>query len=282
VATDGSRAAGTAMRFARMMAECGRWSPEIITVMEPVPVAIADFTIATPAPEYQEAFTQSVLARIRRQAKRAGADEWPIDLEFGSVAPTITHVADQHEVDLVVVGLGHHGRLARLAGAETVARLTRLSHTPVLAVEAGLRHMPRTALVAMDFGDSSVSAAREAMALLCPPARLHLLHVRWAVDGHVMRDAEWERTYALGVEYGFERLRRELTPPGGLAVTSEMRHGGVIETMLEVAKEIGADLLVAGSHNQSLLDRLVIGSTPAQLLRASKCSVLIAPPGDGS
>jgi nucleotide-binding universal stress UspA family protein len=57
-------------------------------------------------------------------------------------------------------------------------------------------------------------------------------------------------------------------------------HSSVISTTLKVAGEIGADLLAAGSHSQKVIDRLIIGSTAAQLLRAARCSVFIAPPSD--
>lgn len=282
VATDGGRPASAAVRFAHLMAERGLWAPEVLTVMDPIPVPISEFALAMPGPEIQEALTEGVLARIRRQLKRAGGETWHLDVEFGRVASTIAHTADEHDVNLVVIGLGHHGKQTRVTGAETAARLTRLSHMPVLAVDAAARALPRVALVAMDFGDSSVAAAREVMTLLEPPARMHMLHVRWAMNGRTIGDPEWERSYAAGVEQGFRRVRGELGTRTGVEITCEMRLGAVVETTLAVAKEIGAQVLAAGSHNESMLDRLLIGSTPAQLLRAARCSVLIAPPGESA
>lgn len=280
VATDGGRHAAAAVRFAHLMADAGRWTPEVITVMEPMPAAASGFAVAPAGQGMQEALTEGVISRIRRQLHGEGADDWALDLEFGPPAPTIAHTADEHDVGLVVIGLGHHGKLARVTGAETAARLTRLSHMPVLAVDASAEQLPKTALVAMDFGDSAVAAAAEALDLLQPPARLHMLHVRWAVQGRTAGDLEWELTYATGVEQGFKRVRAELGDRSGVEITCEMRRGPIIETTMNVAREIGADLLAAGSHNQSMLDRLLIGSTPAELLRLANCSVLIAPPGE--
>jgi len=67
---------------------------------------------------------------------------------------------------------------------------------------------------------------------------------------------------------------------GGDAVriTSETRVGNVVEAILKAASRIDADVIAAGSHSQNVIDRMLIGSTPAQLLRAAKCSILIAPP----
>lgn len=236
VASDGSRPASAAFRFAQRMAGRGLWAPDVLTLTEPMSGSVAEC---------------------------AGA-------------------AAARDADLLVIGLGPHRPLGRASDAEAAARLTRLSRLPVLAVDASGRARHRVALVAMDFGDSSVSAAREARSLLEEPGRLHLLHVRWAVNGRTVGDPEWERSYAAGVEQGFRRVRAELGDRPGVEITCEMRCGPVIETVLAVADAIGADLLAAGSHNQSMLDRLVIGSTPTQLLRGATCSVLIAPPGESA
>lgn len=280
VATDGSDAAQAALKLARWMEQTGRWSPEVMTVLEPVPVSMAEIAFAAPSPEYQQVVTDSLLNRIAKQIKKYGNESWKLGVQFGRVAPSIVEFARERDVSLIVLGLGKHGKLARMFGAETAGRVARLSSTPVLAVDAHARGAPRTALVAVDFGKSSVRAAAEALRLLERPARLHLLHVRWAFEGHTMRDAEWERTYADGVDVAFARLLDDLGPQPGVRITSEMRLGSVIETTLDVAKKIGADLLAAGSHNQNVVDRLLIGSTPAHLLRAAHCSVLVASPAD--
>jgi nucleotide-binding universal stress UspA family protein len=57
-----------------------------------------------------------------------------------------------------------------------------------------------------------------------------------------------------------------------------VRRGEVITSILQAVKDTNADLLAAGSHSQGVIDRLIIGSTTSQLLRAARCSVLVAPP----
>lgn len=278
VATDGSRLAGAAIRLAYLMASERRWEPQTVTVLEPLPVSVADMTLGPPTLGYQQEVTDSLLGTIQSHLKRNGGGEWPLSVQFGRPAPVVARFARDARAGLIVLGLGHHGRLARLVGAETAARVVRVSDVPVLAVAEGTRSLPFTALVAMDFGDSSVRAAREALALLEPPGRLHLLHVRWAANGQFLTDAGWERTYAAGVARGFERVTRELGSRDGIRVSTEFRVGSVVETILAVARKIGADVIAAGSHSQTVIDRLILGSTPAQLLRAAPCSVLITPP----
>jgi nucleotide-binding universal stress UspA family protein len=278
VATDASDAAAAAVRFARRMETRGDWAPEAVTVLEPIPVAMAEVAFAVPSDQYVQLAHDSVVARIRRQIKRLGAGDWKLDIRFGRVPPTIVDVARERKADVLVLGLGKHGKLARLFGAETVARVARRVGIPVLAVSPETRPPMRAAVVAIDFGSSSIRAAREALLLLEPPARLHLLHVRWAFEGNTLRPAEWERTYADGVELGFARLIDDLGHHPGIRMTSELRLGNIVETTLAVAKRIDADLIAAGSHNEDVVERLLVGSTPAHLLRAADCSVLLAPP----
>lgn len=282
VASDGSDAALAALKLCHRMEQLGAWKPEVVTVLEPLPVAMSEIALAPPPTQYQQVVSDSLLQRITRQVHRHGSKTWKVSVEFGRVAPSIVEAARTSRASLVVLGLGRHGKLAQLLGAETASRVARLSRAPVLAVAANARGAPRTCIVAMDFGDSSIAAAREALHLLERPARLHLLHVRFAFEGHTGRDAAWERTYADGVEIGFARVLDQLGSQPGVKITSEMKLGGVTETILAVAKKMDADLLAIGRHNHDLLDRVLIGSTPSHVLRAAECSVLVAPPSGDS
>jgi nucleotide-binding universal stress UspA family protein len=260
------------------MAERNVWAPELVTVVEPLPVSVADTVLGSPSAMYQQAVADSTLGMIRRQIRRYGASGWKLMTEFGRSVPSIVRAAKEGGDALIVLGLGRHGKLVRWLGAETAARVARQSSVPVLAVDVKTRRVPSTVLAAIDFGESSIRAAREALALLPDGGRLHLLHVRWAMDGKTGRDTTWERTYDLGVERGFQRLVAALRGDEAVAITTELRMGSVIEMTLQVAKEIGADVIALGSHNQNILDRMVIGYTPGAILRAAHCSVLVAPP----
>lgn len=278
VATDGSRTAGAAIRLARAMSDRGLWAPEAVTVFEPVPVSAADMTLGPPALFYEQEVRDSLLGLVQHQLRRHGGKTWKLLVEFGRSAPTIVRIAKEQGVRLIVLGLGRHGKLARILGAETATRVARHSPIPVLAVGPKTRGLPGVAVAAVDFGHSSVRAAREALSLLPPGGKLHLVHVRWALDGASTREEAWESTYALGVQHAFRRLLTELRQEHGVEITTELRRGAVIENILAAATEQRADVIALGSHNQNIVDRLVIGYTPAAVLRAAECSILIAPP----
>jgi nucleotide-binding universal stress UspA family protein len=277
VASDGSKASVAAIRFARLMEEAGVWVPEALTVVEHLPVAVADVMLPPSAILTDPALIEGAVADVRRIVHRHGGAGWPFRSDVGSAHQLIADYGKLHATEVIVVGFGRHGKLARLFGAETVARVCRHSDVPVFAVDAHLKRRPRSIVVAMDFGASSIRAASEAVALLEPGGRLHLVHVRWAFGGQAVRDPAWERTYALGVEQGFLKLAQELESPA-VTVTSEFRLGGILENLLEATKERSAEVIAVGSHSQNLVDRVLLGSTAAMLLRASKVSVLVAPP----
>jgi len=280
IATDGSRPSVAAIKLSRAMEQLGFWTPRVITVCEPLPVSIAGTMLPAPT-QYEVLLTDSLITDLQRQLRRYGGADWPLTVEFGRAGPLIVRTAREADAELIIIGLGHHTAVARLFGAETAARVIRHTDKPVLAVHPSTKKLPRLGVVAMDFGESSVRAAREALALLEPPARLHLVHVTWGYNATSLQDVEWERAYNSGVEQGFTRLHGELHR-SGVEVTTQFVQGGVVDTVLATARRLRADLIALGSHSQTVFDRLVIGSTPAEVLRQATCSVLIAPPSDQS
>ena len=58
-----------------------------------------------------------------------------------------------------------------------------------------------------------------------------------------------------------------------------MRVGPIAETIVEVAQELNADLLVLGTHDRRGLGRLLHGSVAEQVLREAPCAVFIFPHG---
>ncbi len=85
---------------------------------------------------------------------------------------------------------------------------------------------------------------------------------------------------------GLERLRREFAADG-LEVASCLLEGHKPhDGLLKVAEQQDIDLIVAGTHSRSGLERLVLGSVAEQLIRKAACPVLtVGPhakvPGDG-
>ena len=66
----------------------------------------------------------------------------------------------------------------------------------------------------------------------------------------------------------------------GLQAEALLVQGPTVETLMEVAGNVGADLIIMGSHGKSALYRAFIGSVSEQMLRESKVPVMIVPSPD--
>jgi nucleotide-binding universal stress UspA family protein len=62
-----------------------------------------------------------------------------------------------------------------------------------------------------------------------------------------------------------------------LNITTDVKRGVSVETIVKEAEENGADLLVTGSTGAGLIERTLIGSTTTALINKSKCMILIVP-----
>jgi nucleotide-binding universal stress UspA family protein len=65
----------------------------------------------------------------------------------------------------------------------------------------------------------------------------------------------------------------------GVDVQARLLFGeGVVDTLLEYARDTHPDLLVAGSHGRGAVARAFLGSTSSAMARQAPCSVLLVPP----
>ncbi|MBS2018864.1 MAG: universal stress protein [Deltaproteobacteria bacterium] len=135
--------------------------------------------------------------------------------------------------------------------------------------------MFRHILVPTDFGDASARARDIALELARRfDARVTLLHV-WTVPN---------AAYAEGLSWPTEDLEAaaqraldaELATAAKIrpGTQAKLRVGLAWERILESAKEIGADLIVMGTHGRRGISRLVIGSVAEKLVRLSPVPVL--------
>jgi nucleotide-binding universal stress UspA family protein len=126
----------------------------------------------------------------------------------------------------------------------------------------------KTILVATDFSPMSEHAVRFAGALARDyGARLVAVHVIRAVYAETAvflddpdRSAAREALVALRVP--------------GVEVDYRLIEGEPVSTIVQVAREIGADLLVMGTHGRGGLLRVLLGSVAAGVLREAPCPVM--------
>jgi nucleotide-binding universal stress UspA family protein len=133
-----------------------------------------------------------------------------------------------------------------------------------------IKHM----LVAMDFEPASEAALayarRLAAALEAKLSAVHVLHLPEvqnlaAVPPAIRREAE------LSAERKLSRETADIARRGELRV----RSGEPGQTIVASARELGADLIVMGSHNRRGIAHALLGSTAESVARNAACSVLV-------
>jgi nucleotide-binding universal stress UspA family protein len=75
------------------------------------------------------------------------------------------------------------------------------------------------------------------------------------------------------VKYAQDELN-SIAGASGVKMETAIRRGHPYNTILEVAKEKGADLIIIASHRPGLQDYF-LGSTAAKVVRHATCSVLV-------
>jgi nucleotide-binding universal stress UspA family protein len=141
----------------------------------------------------------------------------------------------------------------------------------------------RSVIVAgVDFSPLSLRAAEVAanMAARSPVSDLHLVHASpLPMSTRELRDlfAQW------GTDYGgmitkareeLDRLTAKLDSGTG-RVTGHIRIGGAAKSLVELASELGADLVVVGASERTGMTRALLGSVAEKVTREAPCPVLV-------
>ncbi|MBL0214278.1 MAG: universal stress protein [Myxococcales bacterium] len=136
-------------------------------------------------------------------------------------------------------------------------------------------------VVAYDFSHTGHAALRRAVTLAAA-APNHVLHVVCVVSAHAPIPSI--PVYD-GVDYVYAaRVQEALTtavhdelvlaaPAHRVDFFVHARIGKPAEEILWLAREVGADLIVMGSHSLHGLERLVLGSVSESVVRNASCSV---------
>jgi nucleotide-binding universal stress UspA family protein len=131
----------------------------------------------------------------------------------------------------------------------------------------------KTILHPTDFSAPSDAAFRLAYGLARDHrSRLVVLHVVPAPESHGELVA---RRQGEGYHEDLWRMLEGVRPEGAsVAVERRLEDGSPAETIVKVAREEGADLIVLGTQGRTGLARLVLGSVAERVVRLAPCPVL--------
>jgi len=271
VATDLSSRADRAMRRAAITAAAAGADLLILyAVADDQPAAIIEATRREAA---------ALLARAAEGLPELRDLPTRILVEAGDPFDVILRLAEAESCDLIVLG-EHRRRLLRdmLIGT-TVERVIRLSRRPVLMVNALPVEPYRRALAACDLGPAAGAMLMAAAATgLLDAATLTVLHARETTAGapadrraeHAAaapRAARDELALMLG---GLDHPCLRRAEP--LAVAQPP-----VPAILGAVERMRPDLLVIGTRGAGSMERAMLGSVAAGVLRQVGCDALTLP-----
>lgn len=281
VGVDGSSESLAAFNTAASIARSRRCPLHVVSVIPPFPSYQID-----PGAEESKTNVEELRIQLRESSVRdilhaAGAEkEWTYQVVMGRPAKMLTRIAEERGADLILVGSRDHGVMDRIVGGETTLQVMRLSSIPVLAVSGDLEG-PHSIVVATDFSASSVRAAKVAVGLLGKSGTLYLVYVEPPVDllpeGFTLIG---ETHYPGDIVVWFRRFIESLRAPAAVIVEPIVLNGKPVPTVLEFAERVGANMIAAGSHGHTRMERFLLGSVSTGLVRNASCPVLVAPAAD--
>ena len=137
----------------------------------------------------------------------------------------------------------------------------------------------KSILMATDFGTESTTALRLCVSLARQlGASIHLLHVArdpmLAVSAPELYGLDWAQLRDDIVKHAGESLAALAAASPDARITTEVAVGSPAETIVEAAGDLGADLIVMGTHGRSGVGNLLIGSVAERVIRAAPCPVM--------
>jgi nucleotide-binding universal stress UspA family protein len=207
-----------------------------------------------------------------------------IRVTTGDAREEIVRMADELDVDLVVMGSRGLGRAVGFLLGTVSAAVAQDCQRPVLVVK-GRRRGLRSALVALDGSEHSL-AGLSVLAQL--PRRgdlvVHLVGVVEAMP--LPRTApKMLRAELQAAAQAAEQERRQVLQQALEAVNPSLAGGKTTATVvigdppdeiLRIADAKSVDVIVVGARGLGPVKRVVLGSVSEAILREARCSVLIA------
>jgi nucleotide-binding universal stress UspA family protein len=286
LATDATPASEPALRMALALSERGADIHALHVVDSrsvPIPPPI-DVAVALADAAYGDAFRaqrESELHDTMSQVLKQKID-WPSHVVLGTPWRAITREAARLHADFIVVGLHRHNVIERVSGDETTLQVMREAPCPVVGVTAPFTGVPKRVLVAVDFDQASLEAARTADRLLGPEATFMLAYVS---PPEVLVTDDGERLIRdLGVKAAFAWFEGELHRDAGARIEHVTLPRGntesVADALLTYAGRAAIDMIALGSMHHGRVERWVLGSVTSDIARDGRTSLLVVPPHD--
>lgn len=112
-------------------------------------------------------------------------------------------------------------------------------------------------------------------------ATVHVIYVvETGLFSSLPMDSTWEIMYSMLEKEGNRALAtaREMAERSGVKIETLMKQGHAGNEIVRAAADLGADLVIVGSHGKSEVDRLLLGSVSSFVVSNSGKTVMVVRP----
>jgi len=199
-------------------------------------------------------------------------------LEIGSPADRIVEYAEQHQIDLILVGARGLGPIKERLIGSVSHRVLTFSKSAILILPNFVKSLKHILLPLQGSQDAERALSffrqhpfREAVTITAltvlpqtrPPWPVDAVAER-EMEGQALRSAE---TFINSVAADLKHM--------GYSTHAKSTLGVPVEAILQEAKAISADLLMMGSRGRHGLSRMVLGSVAHAVLHHAPCPLLV-------
>jgi nucleotide-binding universal stress UspA family protein len=273
VALDGSVSGENALRQALRLACDEKCWIRVVTVVPPFEGELE----LTGVGDVHEAILRParvLLARAEAIAKESGG-LIKGSIEEGEASQRIAAVAAEERCGIIVMGRRGMARLERMMVGSVTARVIGHSPVDVLVVPMNAVIGWKTVLVATDGSRHSAVAAAKAVDFAASyGGRVVAVSVVDLPD-EVYGVAPGVVDILIEKARGYAGAVARLAEKSGVSCTVAVREGVSAPTIVQLAKEEGAGVVVMGSHGRTGLARLLMGSVTEKVIGHAPCPVLV-------
>jgi nucleotide-binding universal stress UspA family protein len=255
---------------ARMMAESFGEPLHLLHVLEPVGEAMIAPSLARLMREHQKEEAQKLRAWTEERA------DVPVDLEVVKGSPSWELTARGKTASLVVVG---SSSIDAFSVGPVAKRVARKTVADTLVVRRQPRVPYRKVIAAVDFSEQSRAALSRAGDLF-PDADITALYSMPSRFDSILADAglfKEELEASRGVRLGMAQERmQEFTAAWNGDIRTLVVDGPPTQTIEEVVRRRGADLVIVASRGASATRMVLLGTVAEGLVAQAPCDVYVA------
>jgi len=232
-------------------------------------IALYNPEYSTLVPNLAEEAEKGARDALKSFVAEAGAGAETVTREAGDPSEGIVAAAREHSADVIVMGRRGKRGLARMMVGDATAKVIGNASCAVLVAPRGGRLWEKRLLLATD-GSRHSEAAAAAASHLAKQAGLPItvVSVVTASQNAARREEAREAVAATVVRF----------KAAGLDAAGMVAEGRADEAIVKAAEDVGADLIVVGSHGRTGLRKVLLGSTAERVIGQAICPVLVIKP----